>query len=178
MTKIFSFDAETNGLWGQPFAVAAINYEGCDETDRFIGRCPIEEEVNEWVAQNVLPQMGSIDISHGTYDALLKDFSNYYIEKVKNLGSLVIAHMATPVESGLIKDMHDRGYIGDFDGPYPLIDLSASLLQINEDPTSVDSYAKKYGITVSPEDYAGGTHNPLFDCAQTAVVYNHLLSRK
>lgn len=25
--KIFSFDAETDGLWGNPFAVAAIVYE-------------------------------------------------------------------------------------------------------------------------------------------------------
>lgn len=32
MNKIFSFDAETNGLWGQAFAVAAVVEEdqGCN----------------------------------------------------------------------------------------------------------------------------------------------------
>ena len=55
--NILSFDAETNGLWGQAFAIGAILYnpEG-KEIDRFVGRCPIEEDVNSWVAENVLPK--------------------------------------------------------------------------------------------------------------------------
>jgi len=38
--KIFSFDAETNGLWGKAFSVAAIVYdESGKEIARFIVIC-------------------------------------------------------------------------------------------------------------------------------------------
>lgn len=36
--KIFSFDAETDGLYGNPFAVAAIVYQDGQEIARFIAR--------------------------------------------------------------------------------------------------------------------------------------------
>ena len=55
---VFSFDAETNGLWGQAFALGALVYdESGAEVARFVGRCPIEGEVKEWVEANVLPQL-------------------------------------------------------------------------------------------------------------------------
>lgn len=65
---IFSFDAETNGLWGQAFAVAAVLFdENGDEVARFVGRCPIEGEVNPWVKENVLPEMEGIPVTHKSY---------------------------------------------------------------------------------------------------------------
>ena len=58
---VLSFDAETNGLWGQAFAIAAVLFnENGAETARFVGRCPIEGEVNSWVKTNVLPKMEGI----------------------------------------------------------------------------------------------------------------------
>lgn len=45
--SIMSFDAETNGLWGQAFAISAVVYdEKGNEVERFLTRCPIEEEIN------------------------------------------------------------------------------------------------------------------------------------
>jgi len=173
--KIFSFDAETNGLWGRPFSIAALVYEDGAETARFIGRCPIEGAVDDFVREQVLPQMEGIEESHCSYDALLADFARFYLA---NKGDAdVIAHMAVPVEAGLLRDMHSRGLIGDWDGPFPLIDIAGCLKQAGEDPTSVDGYAKKHGVAVDPAEFAGGTHNPLYDSAQAAAVYRHLLTR-
>lgn len=175
--RIFSFDAETNGLWGQPFAVAALVYdENGNETARFVGRCPIEGKVDDFVAESVLTQMEKIEESHDSYDALLAEFAEFYLREKTD--AAVIAHMATPVESGLLWDMHSRGKIGDWDGPYPLIDIAGGLAQASEDPTSCDGYAEKYGVTVDPAEFAGGTHNPLYDSAQAAAVYRHLVGRR
>jgi len=177
MKKIFSFDAETNGLWGQPFSIAALVYdESGVETERFVGRCPIEGEVDEFVAEKILPQMEGIEETHDSYDALLSDFSKFYLREKQD--ATIIAHMAVPVEAGLLRDMHTRGLIGDWDGPFPLVDISGCLDQVGEDPTSCDGYAERHGVAVDPEDFAGGTHNPLFDSAQAAAVYRHLLDRK
>ena len=67
--------------------------------------------------------------------------------------------------------MWQQELIGDFDGPYPLYDVSGNLQQAGEDPTSVDTYAKKHGLKIA--DY-GTTHHPLYDCEVAAKVYHYL----
>jgi hypothetical protein len=145
--KVFSFDAETNGLWGKAFAIAALVYEDGVETARFIGRCPLDGEPTEFVREQVLPQMESIEESHDSYETLLADFARFY-QANKNEADIVV-HMGVPVESRLLFDMHTLGFIGDWDGPYPLIDIAGCLKQAGEDPTSVDSYAAKYGVAAT-----------------------------
>lgn len=169
--KIFSFDAETNGLWGRAFSIAAIVYDNGVETSRFIGRCPIEGEINSWVAENVLPKMEDISVSHDSYDELLKSFAEFYL--ANKADASIIVHMGVPVESSLLKDMHSRGYIGDWDGPYPLIDVAGNLQQAGENPTSCDEYVAKYGLKV----VEGNTHNPLYDSEVASVVFMHLMGR-
>ena len=169
--KIFSFDAETNGLWGRAFSIAALVYENGVETARFIGRCPIEGEINSWVSENVLPKMEDILVSHDSYDELLKAFADFY--KSNKAEANIIVHMGVPVESKLFTDAHSCGYIGDWDGPYPLIDVAGNLQQAGENPTSVDSYVSKFGLQVME----GNTHNPLYDSEVAAVVFMHLMGR-
>lgn len=170
MSKIFSFDAETNGLWGQAFSIAAIVYdESGNEIARFLGRCPIEGDINPWVKKNVLPTMTGISETHSSYDELLADFSKFYLENKSDAS--IIAHVAVPVESTLLKDMHSKGYIGDWDGPFPLIDLAGCLQQAGQDPNSVDNYVQNFGLKVRN---FGSTHNPLYDSEVAAKVYSHL----
>jgi hypothetical protein len=167
--KIFSFDAETNGLWGQAFSIGAIVYDNGVEIARFVGRCPVEGTIDKWVEENVFPQMTAIAVSHSSYNELLAEFAKFYLaNKVK---SAVIVHMGVPVESTVLKDMHSRGFIGDWDGPFPLIDIAGNLQQVDEDPTSVDKYVAKYGIEV--RDF-GSSHNPLYDSEVAARVYMYL----
>ncbi len=174
MKKVFSFDAETNGLWGQAFAIGALVYdENGAEIARFVGRCPIEETVDEFVATKVLPQMQDIPTTQPDYLALLEDFTKFYL--VNKAEADVVVHMGVPVEAGLLRDMHSRELIGDWDAPYPLLDVSGNLQQAGEDPTSVDAYVKKYALEVG--EFVGGTHNPLYDSAVAAAAYRHLLTR-
>lgn len=171
---MFSFDAETNGLWGQAFAIGALVYdEQGTEIARFVGRLPNTEVTDTWVKENVLPKVTDIPVTHNTYEALLASFAEFY--KANKQDADVVVHMGVPVESKLLIDMHSDGVIGDWDGPFPLHDVSGNLQQAGEDPTSVDKYVQKHSLLVG--EFEGGTHNPLYDSAVAAVVYRHLVSR-
>lgn len=171
MKKVFSFDAETNGLWGQAFAIGALVYdENGAEIARFVGRLPDTEVTDSWVKDNVLPNIQNIEVCHQTYDALLADFAKFYLAYKQDAD--VVVHMGFIVETKILRDLYDRGLIGEWDAPYPLYDVSGNLQAAGEDPTSVDSYVQKHELSVGK--FEGGTHNPLYDSAVAAVVYRHL----
>ncbi len=173
-TKIFSFDAETDGLWCQAFAIGALVYdENGAEIARFVGRLPETEVIDSWVQENVLPKIQDIPVTHLDYGALLASFAEFYLAEKE--GADVVVHMGYIVETKILRDMHDCGLIGDWDAPYPLYDVSGNLQQAGADPTSVDTFATEHSITVG--EFEGGTHNPLYDSAVAAMVYRHLLGR-
>lgn len=173
MKKLFSFDAETNGLWGQAFAIGALVYdEKGTEIARFAGRLPDEAVTDEWVKMNVLPTLTGMTATHADYPSMLADFAKFYMANKADADVLV--HMGYIVETKLLRDMHDTGLIGDWDAPYPLLDVAGNLQQVGEDPTSVDGYVKKHSLNI--DEFEGGTHNPLYDSAVAAVVYRHLRS--
>ena len=167
--KVFSFDAETNGLWGKSFAIAAVVAKDGQEVDRFVGRCPIEEEVNPWVAENVLPQMEAIPVTHESYEALLKDFVAFWLAHKDGAATLV--HMGQVVEAKLFRDAHNLGFIGDWDAPYLWYDLCV----LPEVGDSVDNYIKTHGIELPTLN--GGSHNPLYDSYAALAVYEHIFQK-
>ena len=172
MKKVFSWDAETNGLWGQAFAIGALVYnEQGIEVARFVGRLPDTEVTDGWVKENVLTKIKDIPVTHQTYDSLLSDFAKFYLANKENAD--VVVHMGFIVEVKILRDLHERKLIGDWDAPYPLLDVSGNLQQAGEDATSVDKYVKKYNLSVG--EFEGGTHNPLYDSAVAATVYRHLI---
>jgi len=170
LKKIFSLDAETNWLRWQAFAIAAV-VELPDGTKKeFVWRCPIFEEVNPWVSENVLPQMKWIQETYESYEELLAAFSKFYLENKDQAD--VIVHMWVPVEAKLFIDAHKNGNIGDWDWPFPLLDISA----LPDIGTSVDSYNQKHGIEIPSFEW--GTHNPLYDSYAALEAYKHLLASK
>lgn len=170
--KVLSIDAETNGLWGQAFAIAATlhDFYTGEEEKIFIGRCPIEKTIDPWVKENVIPKMDSIPISHDTYSNLLEDFIKFYMDNKGD--AYVVVHMGLPVESKVFLDAHSSGFLGDWDAPYPLIDISA----FPEIGTSVDQYNIENDIDI--DNIEGGTHNPLYDCRAAAAAFIHLSINK
>lgn len=168
--KIFSLDAETNGLWGKAFAIACVVREADGSLVEWIGRCPISGEVNPWVKQNVLPEMEGIKVGHDSYESLLKDFMDFYMKEKEN--AEIIVHMGVPVESRLFLDAHELGFIGDWDAPFPLIDVSA----FPEIGTSVDSFNERNGIAVP--DLTGATHNPLYDSYAALFAYEKVIEQR
>ena len=172
--KKISLDAETNGLWGKAFAIAAIAYdEKGEEVGRFIGRCPIEGEIDSFVKDNVLPQMTFIPENFVSYDDMLAAFFKWR-EAYRKDGFGELVHMGVPVEARLYMDARAASLIGDFDGPYPLVDISA----LPEIGTSVDGYNEKHQITPNPTEFIGGPHNPLYDVAATYAAYKHWMRQR
>ena len=169
MKKVFSFDAETNGLWGKAFSIAVVLQQENGKIETFLGRCPIQEEVNGWVAENVLPQMEGIPENYSSYEELLKAFITFYLQHKD--GADVIVHMGLPVEARVFIDAHNLGILGDWDAPYPLIDISA----LPEIGTSVDTYNKEHGLNNLIPEMEGGTHNPLYDSYAALVAYDDLM---
>ncbi len=170
--KIMSWDCETNGLWGQAFAIGAVIYQDRIETTSFYARCPIQGKVNPWVAENVIPQMVDMEVTHQTYEEMLAAFAKFFLENKADAD--IIFHMGIPVEARVVLDMHDLGFIGDWDGAYPWLDIAGCLLAKGFAATSVDSFNREHGIEV-PQLEAGGTHNPLYDSRAAALCYMELM---
>ena len=164
--KIISIDAETNGLWGRTFAVAAVVYENEKEVDRFVARIGDENITNEWAINNVLPTL-NFDPTHQDYEGMLYAFSQFYL---KHKDATALWHMGHVVEAFLFRECVRLGYIGEWDAPYCPIEVSEHLRQASEKPDSVDSYAEKHGIELP----SGSTHNPTYDCEVAARVFFHL----
>lgn len=170
--KILSIDAETNGLYGDAFAIGAIlmDKETGKEEKRLLARCPIEVCVDKFVKDNVLPELEDVRFTNINYECMLRDFVTFFM--VNKGDADVIVHMGCPVEARLFIDAVNMELMGPFDGPYPLVDIAACP-QIWD---SVDGYNKKNGIEVP--DCNGGTHNPLYDCYAAALAYRHVLGFK
>lgn len=172
--KVFSWDCETNGLLGQAFAIGAVVYENGAESERFYARCPIEGMTDPWVEKNVIPQMEGMPVTHGNYEEMLQAFAEFFMQN--KAGADIIFHMGIPVEARVVLDMHDKGYIGPWDGAYPWLDVAGCLRQAGFDATSVDTYNKDHGIVV-PQPEAGGAHNPLYDSRAAALCYLQLMQK-
>lgn len=166
--KLFSFDAETNGLFGKAFAISAVGYsysKEWQEEETFIGRCPIEGKVDDYVSANVLPSMINVKENYKSYKELLKAFIDFYL-KYRSQNANIIVHMGVPVEAKLLIDAYEYGFIKDISQmPYPLIDISA----YPSIGVSVDSYNKSTGVNIPK--YYGGEHNPLYDSVAAAVAF-------
>lgn len=187
MKKVLSFDAETDGLWGNPFAIAAtVTSPDGVEVASFSRRLPDAAVSNEWVKENVLPNIQDIamvgtnfvdlPISEDQYRAdlvqwyekMLGEFAKFYLEH--KVDAVIIAHCPCPVEAHLMRECHRLGFIGDWDGPFPLIGIEGLLDLAGENPTEATGYATKHGLAL-PE---GNAHNPCFDCRLAASMYRHL----
>lgn len=162
--SIISLDAETNGLWGQPFAVSALLFDANgNEIDRFVGRCPIEEEINPWVAENCLPKMDDISKNYTSYSDMLTGLFAFLQE---HKDAIVLVHMGQIVESRLLKDAHDLGIIGDWDAPYLWYDVCLFF------GDSTNQYCDDNNIELGERN----THNPIYDCESAYCAFKHFIN--
>lgn len=169
---ILSIDAETNGLWGEIFAVGACLYNEAGEVIAKYAKRSTTAPTNEWVLDNVWPHVAGMDTVEGGEAELLADFARFYHEvRAQHEGVQTLWHMGHVVEAYLFRRMRELDFIGDWDAPYVPIEVSAYLDVVGEPADSVDSYVRKYGLEVSE----GNTHNPLYDCEVAYVVYRHIV---
>lgn len=169
MNRLVSIDAECNGLAGRAFAVAMTLSDHTGELDHIVYRCPIDNPVDDWVAENVLPAIEDIEINCADYDGLLFNLRERHFDWAEE-GTPLAAHVAWPVEARLLLDMLPGEDI--WRGPYPLIDVSSVLLAKGHDPLSVDNYLRDHELP-APD---GSPHNPLYDARAAERCLRHLLA--
>jgi hypothetical protein len=167
--NILSLDCETNGLGGQAFAAAAtLTDDTGHEIDTWQARCPIDGNIDPWVADNVLSALNGMPETLASYSELLDWWRITYAHTRSRFPDvLVVGHVIWPVEARFLRDAHDADL---FAGPYPLLDVAPLLLAGGHDPTSVDGYLDACGLP-KPE---GSPHHPLYDARAATTAFRHL----
>lgn len=125
---------------------------------------------DEWATIHVAPYIGEIPIV-GTLEDLLSDFAQFYLSWAKRGDVDFLWYGGHVVEAYLFRLLRDRGLIGDFDAPYTPIELTAYLMMIGADPSSVEEYLISQGIEL-PE---GVVDTPIYDCKISYICYRHIL---
>jgi len=166
MKKVISIDAETNGLWGQPFQVAMVLSIDGEVVDTLNVRCPIEGQIDPWVKENVLPQIEEVKVTHLNYENMLQSVAYFWLQHKD--GATALWHMGHIVEAHLFRELHRLGLIGDWDAPYSIIEL----MSYPEIGDSVDNYLEANHL--KKPNCVGGTHNALYDALVALEVYNHI----
>lgn len=156
-------DAETNGLYGPAWAICAVEMKDGLEIARFEGRQAGYVPENQWVLENCYPH--NVDIRE--VPDLHAEFAKWWLDHK----GPAFAHMGAPVESGLFRALHERGLIGDFDGPYPLHDVATALLVKGCAVDSVDDYLD--GIPIAKPE--GHPHDCRYDVASTIAAMSYLV---
>lgn len=133
---IFSMDAETIGLYGEPFAFA---YVVCDENgyelENGFLNCPADnakgtEENRKWIVQNVIPKLPAEtncknpdELCNKIYEIWMR-IKNQYHDRL-----LAIADCGYPVETNLFaRAICLKESEREFTGFYPLHEVATALL--------------------------------------------------
>lgn len=166
-TKLLCFDLETNGLHGQAFAIGALVIDKHGTVhDQFTARTELNDEVDEWVRQHVLPVLDDMPITHGSYEAMREAFWRWFL-KAEAKSDYVIVSNGYPVEYRFLLDCQEANIDERYwQHPFPLIELSSLLL-----PLGQLSRVKKnelYKKLPNMDDFK--KHHPLDDAKATALL--------
>ena len=170
--KIISVDAETDGLYGQVFAIGAValNRLSGSITEYSARLDDLSVVKDAWVRANVIPHVEHIRRVFKTHEDLFDDFWSWLVDQ--GTEKMLIGHMVHPVETGLFRELIEGT---ERRSPYPAIHDVATLLWLYEEPDdSVDAYIAKHGLAIP----AGKPHDPLYDAHAALVAWNHLTQER
>jgi len=164
MKNIFSFDCETNGLYGECFAVGAIVLNNLGLIiDKFSGIAQIEDVDNDWVIQNVIPALDGLQ-KYPTRKQMRNAFWGFWMKHKDSC--MCIADFGVPVESGFFKqcvldDLDNRQW----NAPYPLHEVETLLISKGiESDTSRIKYSEVNYDAVKQ-------HNPIDDAYVSGLCW-------
>jgi len=159
---LFILDAETDGLYGHVWAIAAIvTDETGSELATFTGQIDPSTVTDPWVLENVVPH---VDLQRYDSARALRDaFWSFWIEHRQN--TVALADCGAPVEAGLFRacvedDLEARQWLG----PYPLHDIATALLLAGLDPLASRFLLGRLPAEMRP-------HNPLDDARASAACW-------
>ncbi len=172
-TKILSFDIESNGLHGQAFAVAGVVIDAKGQTtDSFVARIKIDDNVDEWVKDNVMPVIGDIGISHGNYQAMCDAFWRWFVAAQAKSDYVVISN-GYPVEYRFMADCQDNDLDKRYwEHPFPILELP-SLLIGNQ---RISEASRLKLITTATSGRQLVRHHPMDDAIATALTAHAVLN--
>lgn len=163
---IFSIDAETVGLYGEPFAVGytVYNAQGVELESNYMS-CPSKNAKGtlsdrEWVEKNVVPHLPKEYDCETPQELCEKVYTTWMDLKRKYKDIITIADCGYPVESRLFSRAIENNEERTFTGPFPLHEVSTALM-----------FAK-----IKREDYPRlpnelPEHHPLSDARQSARLF-------
>lgn len=159
---ILSFDAESNGLHGEAFAIGAVLLPDDPNslTEHFFARCPIAGDVDPWVRDNVLPPLAAERETHATAREMRDAFWTWLTSHMT--GAVVVVDCGWPVEAGVLSACVADDPSRAFKGPYPLHEVASLLLAAGLDPLA--SYAEQ----VFP-GHSERKHHPVYDAYVSAL---------
>lgn len=165
MSHYFVFDVESVGLHGEGFTVGWVvvstTHEKPIETARLA--CPMEKAAGDdagrlWVEHNC----PLFEATHATPKEMRADFWKAWRAWAGSHDALMVADCAWPVEARFLLDcIRDDQSERQWNGPYPLLDLSSILLASGLDPAG--RYERQ------PDELP--EHDPLCDARQTARLF-------
>jgi hypothetical protein len=165
VAKLFSFDAETNGLYGEVWAVGAVLL-GAARTEAgmfpvtFSGQLDPSVVTDPWTREHVVPV---VDLPrYETRVELLDTFWAFWL--AHRTGADCVGDFAAPVEAGLFRACVELDVAGrQWNGPYPLHELGTLLLARGLDPE------------LDRREFAGRldlvAHDPLADAMAQALCW-------
>lgn len=149
-------DVESNGLWGQPFAAAAVRMTPGGRILRtFAMRCNIDEVPDEWIVANEIePLLESLPKVEDP-KALMGEFIGWYSEE-REYNAFV--DNGFPVDCRFM-DLMRLDTTWQSIAPYPLYDVSSIIVAAGE-PPNVNRF--EYAKDLIGEK-SGVAHDPLWD---------------
>lgn len=171
---VIFLDCESAGLRGQVFAAALVGMDGEIIFDGFF-RHP-DLKTNGWLRENVEPNLTGEEYPDLIFfqRAFAADYEGcrekYGVGPYKALQ--VVAHMGAPVEANFFQQLFEAGLIGEYDGPYPMLDTAPMLIASGFDPTSEQKFAESAGITL-PAAYK--PHSAISDAQLTRLVWKSFI---
>lgn len=167
--KVVSLDCECNGLHGQIFAAAA-SVQTRDDGERFTSqyRIPIDDPVDPWVAEHVLPVLDGPSAMLMTPGGDFRGMAGWWrslYDPLKVEGYDVLVHVGWPVEARFLWYAH---MTNPFSGPFPLKDVSMTLEQSGHDPTDLTGFLGRARML---DAVPGIEHQPLRDARAAALAY-------
>lgn len=166
-TKLLSFDLETNGLHGEAFAVGAVVMDAKGVMlEEFTARCPLQDPIDDWVNNNVLPAIKEMPITHKNYAEMREAFWAWYLE-AEPKSDYVLVSNGYPVEYRFLLDCQEANLEERYwQHPFPILDLSSLLIQVSHNP--LESKTKLVQKLVGENKFL--QHHPLHDAKMAALV--------
>ncbi len=162
---IFSFDVESNGLYGEGFAFGAVVMDEHGQELAAAQACCLKNVSDSWVTENVLPYLADMP-QLASREEVRHAFWEFYMQWKGKCH--VVADVAYPVDMEFLRQSALEHH-GEWDAPFPLLDVASIMFACGEDPLT-DGAAFTGCI--------GDNHQPLFDARVSAHKLVRLIREK